>query len=202
MAKVTALQEFGNLIKVLFDDGTSQLAYPTPLARNWVVAPAGSVTPPESPLIDYAFDDWGISFEGDWEWHSSYSRGGTDYPMGMNTPIKAPASGTLVNYGNTDAAGLKSILIFDTPVARVTPASSTLMNGVYRETDAGAAPAASYVIQHLNSQVAEGHYNQGEVIGYSGNTAGSSTGQIHLHAHLLAGTTIDDRRMDIRKFVS
>lgn len=201
MVKALSLIEMGNQIKVIYDDGTFGLAYPTVLANNWVVNNTGGGGPGPGPggLHDYFSEITGIT--GTWEDHSSYSRGGTDWGFGMGTAIKAPAAGTLVNYGNTDGAGLKSILIFDTPVARKIPASSTLMNGVYRETDAGSADAASFVIQHLDSQVAAGHYNQGETIGFSGNSAGpGSTGDVHLHAHLLAGTTIDDRRLDFMKF--
>lgn len=195
MANVTHIQEFGNQLAVLFDDGTKKLAYPTP-GGLWIVNGSGG-TPPVGGLVDYFSPAFGIS--GDWEAHWDYSRGGTDNPMPNGTPIQAPAAGTLVNYGNTDGAGLKSILIFDTTFPRKIAASNTLMNGVYRETDAGAAPAASWVMQHLQSQSPAGHYNQGDVIGLSNNT-GSSTGP-HLHHHLLAGTTIDDRRMDFMKFV-
>lgn len=195
MANVTHVQKMGNQMVVLFDDGTRKIAYPTP-SGIWVVG-GGDGPPPTGDLIDYYSADWGIS--GDWEAHWDYSRGGTDNPMPNGTGIKAPASGTLVNYPNTDGAGLKSILIFDTTKPRKLPASNTLMNGVYRETDAGSAPAASWVVQHLQSQMPEAHYNQGDVIAVSNNT-GSTTGP-HLHHHLLAGTTIDDRRMDFMKFV-
>jgi len=198
MPKAISLIEMGNQIKVIYDDGTFGLAYPTVLGNNWVVNNTGGGGPGPGPggLKDYWTGPLGIT--GTWEEHASYSRGGTDWPVGFGVAIPAPAAGTLVNYGNTDGAGLKSILIFDTPFARKLPASGTLMNGVYRETDAGDAPAASFVIQHLNSQVAAGHYNQGETIGFAGDT-GSTEGQ-HLHAHLLAGTTIDDRRLDFMKF--
>jgi len=198
MADVTHVQQFGNQMAVLFDDGSRQLAYPT-VGGLWVIAGGGGVIDPPPPtggLLDYFTIVYGIS--GDWEDHWTYSRGGTDHAMPNETPIQAPASGTLVNYGNTDGAGLKSILIFDQTYPRKIAASNTLMNGVYRETDAGDAPAASWVIQHLHSQGAEGHYNQGDVVALSNNT-GTSTGP-HLHHHLLAGTTIDDRRMDFRKF--
>lgn len=195
MANPIKLQEFGNQIAVLFDDGTRKIAYPS-TGGLWFIG-GGGITPPEGDLIDWFTPEWGIS--GDWEAHESYSRGGTDNAMPNGTPIKAPAAGTLVNYADTDGAGLKSILIFDTPKPRKIAASNTLMNGVYRETDAGDAPAASWVAQHLQSQNPEGHYNQGDVIVFSNNT-GSSTGP-HLHHHLLAGTTIDDRRMDFMKFV-
>lgn len=196
MANVKHIQRMGNQLVVRFDDGTKVMCYPT-TTDMWTRGGSSDGPPPVGGLIDYFTAEWGIS--GDWEAHASYSRGGTDWPMPNGTPIKAPAAGTLVNYPNTDGAGLKSILIFDNTYPRKIAASNTLMNGVYRETDAGSAPAASFCIQHLQSQSPEGHYAQGATIALSNNT-GSTSGP-HLHAQLLAGTTIDDRRMDFMKFV-
>lgn len=196
MANIIGIEQMGDQMAIAYDDGSRTLAYPT--VTGWWQITGSSGPGPGGLLVDYFSPVWGIS--GDWEAHESYSRGGTDNPMDNGTEIQAPASGTLVNYPNTDGAGLKSILIFDTPVPRVLPASNTLMNGIYRETDAGDAPAASWVMQHLQSQMPEGHYNQGEIVAVSNNT-GSTTGP-HLHHHLLAGTTIDDRRMDFMKFLS
>ena len=201
MAKVSTLRQIGNQIRVQYDDGTVQVAYQSVNSELWVVGPmsGGGTDPGSGTLTDFYSIVTRIT--GTWEDHASYSRGGTDWGFAMNTPIKAPAAGTLVNYGNVDGAGLKSILIFDGSFPRQWPASTTLMNGVYTEN--ATDPAKSVCIQHLNSQVPEGHYNVGEVIGYSGNSAGpGSTGDIHLHLHLLAGTTIDDRRLDFMKFLS
>lgn len=195
MPSVTHIQKYGNQLAVLYDDGSRSLAYPS-LGGMWIVSGSSGSTP-SGDLIDWFTGPYGIT--GTWEDHSSYSQGGTDWGMPFNAPIKAPAAGTVVNYGDTDGAGLKSILIFDSPIPRKIAASGTLMNGTYRETDAGSASAAAFVIQHLNSQVSAGHVAQGGTIGYAGNT-GSTTGQ-HLHAHLLAGTTIDDRRLDFMKFL-
>lgn len=233
MAVVSKVQQVGNSLKLIFDDGTakiavqsnmgfwkaagltvvefgnmlritngveSAIAFPT-VGGLWLSKPiTGGGPGPGTGLHNYYSEEMPLT--GTWEDHASYSRGGTDWggSAWMGLGIKAPAAGTLVNYGNTDGAGLKSILIFDTTYPRKLPASSTLMNGVYVENSTD--PAQSFVIQHLSGQVAAGHYNQGDVIGFLGNTAGpGSTGDTHLHAHLLAGTTIDDRRLDFMKFV-
>ena len=203
MGNVTSIRELGNQLLVSLDDGTSLMAFPTP-GGLWIVAAPPVVIPPDPEptggLIDWWTASYGQGSFGDWESHASYSRGGTDWSLPYGTVLKAPAAGTIVNYTNSDAAGLKTILILDVAVARKLPASNTLMNGVYREDPT--APARAFVAQHLSAQGYEGHVNQGQPFCVSGNSAGpGSTGDTHLHAQLLAGTTIDDRRLDFMKFV-
>lgn len=239
MAKATHIQQYGDLLALMFDNDTKSFAYPMggslwitwdnfkihqigdslaligTSGERYEALPTvvggfykfripidfgGGITPPGSGfLIDYYTPIRGW-ISGDWEDHSHYSRGGTDWPLGMRTPLPAPASGTLVNHPNSDAAGLKSMLIFDQPFPRKLPASNTLMNGVYRENKT--APAVAFMIQHLDQQVPEGHYEQGQTIGLSGRTAGpGSNGDVHLHAHLLAGTSIGSDRLDFMKFI-
>lgn len=201
------IRSFGDQLGLVLDDGTTILAYPTQ-GGLWMFANTGSEhgggdpdpgpgpdPDPGSNLTNY----YGTPGYG-WEAHASYSRGGTDWPFGMRTPIRAPAAGTIVNYGNIDGAGLKSMLVFDAPHARTLPASTTLMNGVYYENPT--ADAVAFMIQHLDSQVPAGHYAKGATIGYSGNTAGPGRyGDVHLHAHLLAGTSVGSDRLDFMKFL-
>lgn len=204
MAFVVKLQEFGNQIAVIYDDGSRALAYPTQ-GGFWFVTEPGATEPPVDPppasgvLKDYWIGAWGW-ISGTWEDHASYSRGGTDYPAGMDDVIRTPAAGTLVNFGNDDAAGLKSMVVFDKPYPRKTAASNTLMNGVYRENTT--APAVAVMLQHLNRQLPEGWYGQGAIVAHAGNTAGpGSTGDTHLHAHLLAAASVGADRLDFRKFL-
>ena len=200
MANVKSVRMMGDQLMVTMDDTTIFYAYPTG-GSLWLVQ---SVAAPETPtdptpgtgdLTDYYTPAWGIS--NDWEGHVSYSRGGTDWPMPVGTAIRAPAAGTVINYGNTDGAGLKTILRFDTTKPRVKPASTTLMNGVYRENPT--APAAAMTFQHLSGQVPAAHYNVGDTIAISGNT-GNTTGP-HLHAQLLTAASIGADRLDFMKFL-
>jgi hypothetical protein len=198
MATPKFVEVSGNQLLVHMTDASKFLAYPTGLGV-WYVNGAGDPPDPGTgTLVNY---NGSVNEPVDgWESHASYSRGGTDWPFGLNQPIKAPASGTLVNYPDSDAAGLKSMLILDEPAQRRIAASNTLMNGVYRETEGGDT-AVAYMIQHLNTQVAEGHYDQNTTIGFAGNTAGpGNTGDQHLHAHLLAQASVGGNRLDFMKF--
>ena len=201
MATPINVTRLGSSLAIKMSDGATFTAVPTG-GHLWYVKASGGgpVDPGTGALIDWWTADYGQGAIGDWESHASYSRGGTDWSLPYNFAIKAPASGTIVNGANEDAAGLKSMLVLDAPVARKLPASPTLMNGVYYENPT--APAVAFVMQHLNAQVPPGHYDQGQVIGYAGNTAGpGSTGDQHLHSQLLAGLSFSSDRLDFMKFV-
>ena len=187
----------GDSLLVTMSDGVKLTAYPTG-GNLWLIKGTGGTVDPPDPtgdLTDYFTPVFGIS--GDWEAHWDYSRGGTDWAMPVGTAIQAVASGTVVNYPNIDGAGLKTMLVFDTPKVRKLPASPSLMNGVYVEN--GTADAVAFMMQHLSSQVAEGHYNMGDIVAISGNT-GDTTGP-HLHAQLLATPSVGADRLDFMKFV-
>lgn len=180
-----------------YDDGTNALAFPTP-SGMWVVSAPGSgggdPDPGGSGLVN-VFSSFTMT--GDWEAHWTYSRGGTDWAMAVGTTLLAPAAGTIQNLPNVDGAGLKTMLVFDTPHPRKTAASGTLMNGVYVENPT--APAVAFMYQHLSAQLPEGHVNQGDPVCVSGNT-GDTTGP-HLHAHLLAAASVGADRLDFMKFI-
>lgn len=199
MSTPKSIRPMGDSLLVTMSDGVKYTAHSTG-GNLWIVTQIPGI--PDDPTDPSTADltDWfspAFTMTGDWEAHASYSRGGTDWGMGVGTEIKAVADGRVVNYGNIDGAGLKTMLVFDTPKTRVTPASTTLMNGTYREN--GTARAVAFMMQHLSGQVAAGHYLSGQTVAISGNT-GMTTGP-HLHAQLLAGTTVGSDRMDFMKFL-
>ena len=133
---------------------------------------------------------------GTWEDHASYSEGGTDYPLGYGTPLYAPASGRLVNNGWVGSAGRRATLYLDTPVARAVPASTTVMYGGTRE---GTGNMHAIVFQHAKGYLGDGHYYQGDLIGFSGASANGVNygGDVHLHTH---GLDAGGSRVDWLKF--
>lgn len=201
MANVLGTQQMGDQMVVMFDDNTQVICSPTP-SGYWVATGSGSGPGPgpSGDLADWWTEDYGQGSFGDWESHASYSRGGTDWSTPYGTPLKASAAGTIVNYPNEDAAGLKTMLVFTASFPRTKPASTTLMNGVYVENPT--APAVAQMFQHLSSQVPAGPVAKGGIIGYSGNSAlGVEDPATHLHMHLLAGTSVGSDRLDFMKFL-
>ncbi|APZ81745.1 peptidase domain protein [Rathayibacter phage NCPPB3778] len=114
----------------------------------------------------------GYRITGTWADHMSYSLGGEDYPLGFGTPLPAAAAGTLRTSGGSGelaagqigSAGRRSILMLDRPIGDV----------------------VGVVYQHQSRFGENGrHYNQGEILGWSGASANGSDygGDIHLHIH-------------------
>lgn len=130
------------------------------------------------------FAGWSIS--GTWAEHLSYSLGGIDQPLNYGTPILAPASGTLRTSGGVGeyaagqvgSAGRRSILVLDSPVLAL----------------------SAIVFQHQSKFGTAGHYQQGEVIGWTGASANGNDwgGTVHLHHH---GLTKTGSRIDWRGFI-
>ena len=196
------IQPIGDALQITMTDGVTYTCRQTNGSLWFATIPEyvapdepTDPTPGTGDLIDYYSP--AFTMTGDWEAHASYSRGGTDWGMPVGTALRAPAAGTVINYGNTDGAGLKTILRFDTSKPRTQPASTTLMNGVYREN--GTAAAVAMTFQHLSGQVPAAHYNQGDTVAISGNT-GQTTGP-HVHLQLLASASIGADRMDFMKFL-
>lgn len=201
MADVVSMQPFGNQMIVNMSDGSKLTAYPT-VGSLWIVK-GSTGTPPVDPPTSDLYNPYGsLSFEGGWENHASYSRGGSDFPYGMGTAVLAPAAGTISNQGWTDAAGRKAMLTFTTEYVRKVAPSGTLMNGVYTES---VGPMRALMIQHLSAWVPDGPVAKGAVIGYSGASAnpidGEIGGDIHLHVHGLETPFIGGNRLDFMKFV-
>ncbi|APZ81747.1 peptidase domain protein [Rathayibacter phage NCPPB3778] len=149
---------------------------------------------PYNPFLKY-----GIT--GTWADHGSYSAGGVDFGMPYGTAFGAPAAGTLRTSGGSGefaagyvgSAGRRSILMLDTPLARILPAES------YPPEAAG--PMVAIVFQHQSSFGAAKHYNEGEICGWSGASANGSDhgGDTHMHSHGLAA---NGRRVDFTKFIT
>lgn len=103
ISKVTKLQRINNLIKVIYDDGTHQLCYPSG-ATIWFPASSGTTTPPPPTGDGYKWPfprDTYTTYDG----HS-----GLDFPggtVGNSAPIKAIGPGVVsavydTNYNTTD----------------------------------------------------------------------------------------------------
>ena len=206
MVKLLRVKAMGNLLAAEFDDGATTLCYPTAVPV-WIASGTGSGTPDPDPDPDPdpgpgdIYNPWlGWSVTGTWDDHASYSLGGIDRPLGYNTPLYAPANGTVVSTTWVDAAGRRTQFNFDNTYPRLVAASGTLMNGVYYEAS---GPMVSLVLQHQASFVATGHYNKGQIIGYSGASAspgsGDYGGDVHLHYH---GLDSGGNRLNFDKFVA
>lgn len=180
MANVTRLQVYGNLIKVIYDDASTDLAYPTS-GGLWIVKAS---TPPDggggdgSGLIDTISSGHHITNPGGtvasgWQWHidNNGGRGGDDWNYSYGTKYKAPGAGTVTHF---DVAGVGMVvkLVLDTPA---TPA----IHALQPHGDAG-APMKAIWFQH-GSAAYDGHCEQGDVIGKSGNGYGAYAAHLHVH---------------------
>jgi hypothetical protein len=129
------------------------------------------------------FSGWRIT--GTWADHMSYSLGGIDYPLPYGTPLRAPAAGTLRISGGVGeraagligSAGRRSVLTLDRPVLGL----------------------VAIVFQHQSAFGTPRHYDEGEVLGWSGasTVVGGYVreygGDVHLHTH---GLHSDGHRVD------
>jgi murein DD-endopeptidase MepM/ murein hydrolase activator NlpD len=86
------------------------------------------------------------------------SQGGVDYAVGVGSPIPAPTRGRVHNWSGSAAGNAVDF---------------------YHQDENGVESGYFDQFMHLSRFVAEGVYNLGDTIGYSGNT-GNSTGP-HIH---------------------
>lgn len=200
MALPKRISQFGNQMAIEWDNGTKTLAYPTGQGY-WLVSGSGDDPDPGTDPVEPGdiYNPYGtnISNGGDWESHLDRTgRGGIDWPKAYRTPIKAPAAGVLksaqtggfsdTDTGSVGAAGLRSILVLDTPVTRTKPAGP----------NEAAGPMTRIVFQH-QAELGEhnAHFDRGQVLGYSGDSGNNVT---HLHVH---GLDAAGARVDFMKFV-
>ena len=208
MSTPHSIRTFGNQLLILMSDDTEFLANPAG-GSFWVVGGYASAPVEPEPGDGSIFNPWGVG-RGDpldgWESHASYSGGGYDWSgfsgLVYGSDLVAPAAGTLRTSGGSGeyaagdigSAGLRSILILDTPVARVKPKSTTLMSGGTREAD---GPMAAIVFQHQSAFGVAKHYEKAEAnLGKVGDSGNNVT---HLHVH---GLDAAGNRVDFTKFMA
>lgn len=209
MPYVTRVEVVGNLVSVVYDDGSRQFAYPSGSGVYVVTTAIDSSTtsttpsaPPDPAATGTIYNPWkNYSISGTWQDHMSYSLGGIDYPLSYGTNIAAPSSGTLHTSGGSGeyaagwvgTAGRRSILYLDADIPRVA--------GRALEQGEGTGPMHAIVFQHQSKFGTNGkHYNQGDICGVSGASASGSDygGDVHLHVH---GLTADGTRVDFLNFI-
>lgn len=196
MPVVTKIQEYGNLLKVIYDDETVALAYPT-AGGLWIVSESATVGTPTGEI----YNPWSAyTISGTWLNHDGYSAGGIDYPLNYGTDVLAPADGTYRISGGSGqllagwvgSAGRRTILELNEPFPRVMP----------RETQPpeGTGALIAIVFQHLSTFGTAGTYSKGDVLCQSGASANGLDygGDTHLHVH---GVDTTGNRVDFLKFI-
>lgn len=170
MSKVTKLQRINNLIKVIYDDGTSQLCYPSS-STLWFPG-SGGTTPP-----DPGGGGGGYKWPFPKDTYTSYDgHSGLDFPggtVGNSAPIKAIGTGVVsavydTNYNTTDMGG---------------GTSEPIWRGICVVIDHGVIDGVQTysLYAHMSSRTVNANDNVvgGQQIGVIGNT-GYSFGT-HLH---------------------
>jgi len=164
---------------VLFDDGTKLLAYPTS-GGLWIVNGSGGGTPPVGGLIDnilpgHVFAEG--SLEADWQWHldNADNRGGSDLNY-IFEPFYAPGAGTLTTF-DVAGVGMVAKLVLDVPAVRTQPAFAYDQPG----------PMVAVWFQHNSVAAPDGHVNQGDYIGTSGDGYGEYPAHLHVHGLIDTG---------------
>lgn len=107
---VTHIQEFGNQLAILFDDGTKKLAYPTPNTGLWIVSGYDDSI---SFMWPFASSTWNMNNghpEDNFRTVERPTHNGMDMGYGIanieGTPVKAIADGVVFEvFNNTDGAG-------------------------------------------------------------------------------------------------
>lgn len=115
MANVKMLQEFGNQIAVLFDDGTRQLAYPTqgglwmigtPSTRGGDTGGTGPYTPPGGPYaVIFPCAEHRVSDTFQDHVNRGSVNPGTDYIAAWGSQVWSVADGIVTDGNNADISG-------------------------------------------------------------------------------------------------
>lgn len=187
MPEPTRIEEFGNGLAVLFDDGTRRIAYPT-TGGLWLIG--GIVDTPPDPgsgtVIDtispgHTITNPGGTILSGWQWHlnNNGNRGGLDFNYNFQT-FTAPADG-VVDHFDVSGVGMVVRLTLTTPAVRTGP---RLAPTQYDQQ----GPMLSIWFQHCSAAI-DGPAAQGDVIGTSGNGYGAYPEHLHVHGQVNSSTS-------------
>lgn len=174
------LLSFSDQMVCIFDDGTTDVAYNTHNGL-WVVNP-GVDSVPVSDIIDNLLPGFYITNPGGtvasgWQWHIDNTttdggltgRGGDDLSYSYGTNFYAPGAGT-VSHFDVSGVGMVVKLILDTPATRTKP----------QYVSDAVGPMVAIWFEHCSASY-DGHKNQGDLIGKSGDGYGAYGAHLHVH---------------------
>jgi len=170
MVKLTKIQEYGNQLLALFDDGSRVLAYPT-MGGMWVASDNGGGSGPGTGEFMFPFDVSTISSEyGPRTGGTGTFHEGTDFAPAGGTPI--PAIGDGNGSENYYHANFGNMLIID---------HGTLTTGTY----SGKQCRSLYAHMENPSPVGVSDpVSKGDTVGTVGNTGASQGAHLHLEIHI------------------
>ena len=177
----TYIRELGNQVQINYQNGDIQIGYR--FGDYWILTntDAGAVTPPPPPpkpnikdtiSVGHHITNPGGTVASGWKWHvdNNGHRGGDDWNYDFQT-FRAPANGTVTHF---DVAGVGMVvkLVLDHPATRSHPeqAAGFDQNG----------PMKAIWFQHCSHSV-DGHHEQGDIIGTSGDGYGAYAPHLHVH---------------------
>lgn len=156
MANPTHVQQYGDHLSILFDDGSRKFAYNT--GTLWTVT--NPSTPVSTELFMWPFNPQSTSDEYGWRTDPPGFHHGLDFPNPAGTPIPVAGNGTVIRAGWNSALGNYTIV------------QHADMGGFWHRT--------GYAHQ-TDIYVSVGQtVTKGDIIGTVGNTGSASYGN-HLH---------------------
>lgn len=172
---IQSIQIYGMQLVINYTDGTIGIATYT---GNDVWNISNTAAPIAGPLIDtispgHHITNPGGTIASGWQWHitNEGNRGGDDWNYSYGTNFTAPAAGT-INHFDVSGVGMIVELVLDVPVVRTQPQQAAGFDQF--------GPIAAIHFEHCSASV-DGHHNQGEVIGKSGNGYGAYPAHLHVH---------------------
>lgn len=182
MSSPTHIEQYGNQLLILMDDGSRKLAYPTPTGELWLVTSAGG-GPPDPGGARFI---WPFGLEHVTSEFGPRDGPGSSYHLGMDfaywgiegDPIPCAADGTVIVRGTNPNAGL----------------------GYYLTVDHGTVEGVNLrtLYAHLQTPAVVGLGEavvQGQNLGPVGNTGQSYGAHLHYETH------VDGVHMNPREFM-